>query len=85
MSKRAGKRMQQDGFAESSPGLWWDVTKSAAECSETVSAVAPATLKSVCCQSVLELAGVTVFPWDMPLRPPRLSEKIEVPSHFRSL
>lgn len=49
--------MQQDGFAESSPGLWWDVMKSVAECNETVTAVAPATLKSVRCQSVLELAG----------------------------
>lgn len=33
----------------------------------------------------VEVSGVSVFPWDMPPLPPRLSEKIEVPSHFRSL
>lgn len=54
--------MQQEGGAESSPGLWWDVMKSVAECKETVTAVAPATLKSVRCQSVLKLAGLVCFP-----------------------
>lgn len=33
----------------------------------------------------VEVSGVTVFPWDTPLLPLRLSEKIAVPSHFRSL
>lgn len=54
--------MQQDGLAESSPGLWWDVMKSVAKCDETVTAIAPATLKSVRCQSVLKLAGSVCFP-----------------------
>lgn len=54
--------MRQDGLAESSPELWWDVMKSGVECNKTVTAVAPATLKSVRCQSVLKLAGSVCFP-----------------------